>query len=68
MVEQLKSSDSYYLKISAIREVKEKTVLLDRCRRKLEMVALDPEEVKILEAARYRLTEEINRLCWRIGL
>lgn len=53
---------------SVISEIREKMELLHKCERKLEMAALDHDDVYLLKAAHEQLTMEINRLYWRIGL
>ncbi|MBI5871451.1 MAG: hypothetical protein HZB44_10955 [Actinobacteria bacterium] len=53
---------------SAVTEIREKIELLHKCRRKMELAALDADDVEILEAAHEQLTAEINELYWRIGL
>ncbi len=54
--------------VSVISQIREKMDLLHKCQRKLELAALDPDDVSLLEAAHEQLTMEINRLYWRIGL
>jgi hypothetical protein len=68
MMEQLNAKDRTDSMMGTIREVKEKTVLLEKCRRKMEMASLDPEDEKIYRAASERLSDQINVLCWKIGL
>ena len=55
-------------KAAAIYEIREKRQLLDKCQRKLQLAALDRDDVRILGAAREQLTADINKLCWMIGL
>ncbi len=55
-------------RISTINEIREKTKLLNKCQRKMQFSALDPDNMEILAAAREQLSAEINELCWRIGL
>jgi len=54
--------------VAVIYEVRSKNNLLDKCERKLQMAALDPDDFRIIEAACEQLKEDINNLCWRIGL
>ena len=68
MTEQLKEKNKIDRNMAAIREVREKRTLLSKCSRKMKMAALDPDDVRILEAASEQLTEDINLLCWRVGL
>ena len=65
---QLKEKQAIDRNMAAIYEVRAKRDLLDKCSRKLAMVSLSRDDVRILEAACEQLTEEINTLCWRIGL
>jgi len=54
--------------MSAISEIREKIDLLQKCRCKMQLAALDADDVEILEAAHEQLTADINELYWRIGL
>jgi len=54
--------------MAAVTEIREKIELLHKCRRKMQLAALDPDDVVILEAAHEQLTTDINELYWRIGL
>lgn len=68
MTQQMKEKAKIDRNLAAIREVQEKRTLVDKCHKKMEMAALDQDDVSILEAASERLIEDINLLCWRIGL
>jgi len=54
--------------MSAISEIREKIDLFQKCRCKMQLAALDTDDVIILEAAHEQLTADINELYWRIGL
>ena len=54
--------------MATISEIREKVELLHKCRRKMQLAALDADDMVILEAAHEQLTEDINELYWRIGL
>jgi hypothetical protein len=54
--------------MATISEIREKVELLHKCRRKMQLAALDTDDMVILEAAHEQLTEDINELYWRIGL
>lgn len=54
--------------MSAIAEIREKIELLQKCRRKMQLAALNADDMEILEAAHEQLTGDINELYWRIGL
>lgn len=54
--------------MATISEIRDKVELLHKCRRKMQLAALDADDTVILEAAHEQLTEDINELYWRIGL
>ncbi|MHB8791979.1 MAG: hypothetical protein ACYC6O_01375 [Thermoleophilia bacterium] len=54
--------------MAAVSEIREKIELLHKCRRKMQLAALDADDMEILEAAHEQLTGDINELYWRIGL
>jgi hypothetical protein len=65
---QLQERDRVNQRMLAIAEIKDKVKLLNKCQRKMQLAALDPDSVRILMAAYEQLSTEINRLCRRVGL
>jgi hypothetical protein len=65
---QLQERDRVDQRMLAINEIKEKVKLLNKCQRKMQMSALDPDSVRILMAAYEQLSADINKLCHRVGL
>lgn len=55
-------------RVKAINEIKDKVKLLDKCQRKMEFASLDSDSVQLMMAAYEQLSDEINKLCRRVGL
>lgn len=65
---QLKEKAAVNQRVMDIAQIREKVRLLNKCQRKMQLAALDPDSLKILTAAFEQLTDEINRLCRQTGL
>ncbi len=65
---QLNWQDRTNQHVSAIYEIRDKVKVLNKCQRKMQLSALDPDNMRILMAAYEHLSADISKLCWRIGL
>lgn len=54
--------------VRLIMNIREKVRLLNKCRRKLEMSRIDPDNYRIYIAAYKQLQMEINKLCYQAGM
>lgn len=54
--------------VMSIMEIREKIRLLNKCRRKMELSLIDPDNFRIYDAAHRQLYWEINELCHDVGL
>ncbi|RJQ42553.1 MAG: hypothetical protein C4534_10080 [Gaiellales bacterium] len=54
--------------VITIMQIREKIRLLNKCRRKMEMSVIDPDNYRIYVAAYKQLQKEIYELCREVGL
>ncbi|MHB0916025.1 MAG: hypothetical protein ACYC5A_11085 [Thermoleophilia bacterium] len=54
--------------IMTIMQIREKVRLLNKCRRKMEMSIIDPDNYRIFVAAYKQLQLEVNKLCHDVDL
>lgn len=65
---QLREKEVLHERFLVINNIREKAKLTDKCRRKMQLAALDSDSMMILMAAYAQLTSDIKRMCHRIGL
>ncbi len=65
---QMQEQERINQRVLAICEIRDKVKLLNKCQRKMQLAALDPDNVRILMAAYEQLSADINRRCRRVGL
>lgn len=54
--------------VMLIMRIRDNVRLLNKCRRKMSMSAIDPDNYRIYVAAYKQLQQEINSLCHEAGL
>lgn len=60
--------DAPSARIITIMQIRDKVRLLNKCRRKMEMSLIDPDNYRIFVAAYKQLQMEVNQLCHEADL
>lgn len=68
MTVQLQETGVVNQRVLTIGVIRDKVRLLHKCRRKMKLSLIDPDNYKIYAAAHERLAMEINDLCREVGL
>lgn len=54
--------------VMSIMQIRDKVRLWHKCRRKMKLSLIDPDNYRIFDAAHRQLEEDINDLCHEVGL